>query len=153
MDVPSLLWSVSGLTRASTAVLSHTGPAPGAVTAAQALPPDWGRVPPLALFSASSSDIVVGSRVTVMSAPIRVSQNGETFSLTDTAEAPLGWLLFVQVVPPSLAAGFAARAFAASASREVEASTSSWLQSSLLISSSVRGGATAACRDADASWT
>src|SRR5215475_2675950 len=112
MDVPSLLWSVSGLTRASTAVLSQTLPAPGAVTAAQALPPDCGRLPPLAVFSASSSDIVAGSRVTVMSAPTRASQYGETDCLTDTAELPLPWLRFDQSMPPPSALR-AERAFAA----------------------------------------
>src|SRR6201995_5793498 len=140
--------------RASTAVLSQTLPAPGAVTAAQAVPPDCGRLPPLALFSASSSDIVAGSRVTVMSAPTRASQNEETFSLTDTAEAPLAWLLLVQLVLLAADPAFAVRAFAAGPSREAERSRSSWLQSSWLISSSVRGGATAACSDpaASAAW-
>ena len=38
MEVPSLLWSELGSTRASTAVLSQIAPAPGAVAAAQALP-------------------------------------------------------------------------------------------------------------------
>src|SRR5215468_10676568 len=99
MEVPSLLWSEEGSTRASTAVLSQTGPAPGAVTAAQALPPDCGRLPPLAVFSASSSDMVAGSRVMVMSAPTRASQNGDTDCFTDTAEEPLAWLRFDQFRP------------------------------------------------------
>src|SRR5262249_60141420 len=76
MEVPTLLWSWFGSMRASTAVLSQTEPAPGAVTAAQAVPPDCGRLPPLLLFSASSSAIVVGSRAPVMSAPARAVQNG-----------------------------------------------------------------------------
>src|ERR1700759_5865779 len=89
--------------RASTAVLSQTDPAPGAVMAAQALPPDCGRLPPLAVFSASNSDIVVGSRVTVMSAPTRVSQNGATCCFTVTA-APFGLVLFDHFMSPSVLA-------------------------------------------------
>ena len=71
-DAPILLCSAPGSTRASTAVLSQIAPAPGAVAAAQALPEDCGRLPPLVAFWASSSDIVRGSLATVMSAPMRL---------------------------------------------------------------------------------
>src|SRR5258707_9509278 len=98
MEVPSLLCSWAGSRRASTAVLSQIEPAPGAVIAAHADPEDCGTAPPFAAFSATNSDIVVGSRATVMSAPMRVSQNGEIDCLTDTAEAPFGWPLPDQLI-------------------------------------------------------
>ena len=69
--------------------------------------------PPLAAFSATRSDIVVGSRATVMSAPMRVSQNGDIDCLTDTAETPFGLPLADQVISLPFAARFAADAFAA----------------------------------------
>jgi hypothetical protein len=103
------------------------------VIAAHAVPPDCGRLPPFAVFSSSNSDMVAGSRATVMSAPTRASQNGETDCFTDTAEEPLAWLRFDQVMPPS-ADVREAGAFAAGPSPSVEASTASWLQSSLLMS-------------------
>src|SRR3954452_9584376 len=89
-DAPSLLCSEPGSTRASTAVLSQIERAPGAVAAAQALPEDCGRLPPLAAFCARSSDIVVGSFATIMSSPTRVSQNDATNCFTVTAEDPRG---------------------------------------------------------------
>src|SRR5882724_396790 len=134
MDVPSLLCSWAGSTRASIAVLSQIEPAPGAVIAAQAVPEDCGTAPPFAAFSATSSDIVVGSRATVMSAPTRVSQNGETACFTDTAEAPFGLPLPDQVVSLPSAARRAVDPFAASPLLSVDASMLSWLQSRLLMS-------------------
>ncbi len=113
-EVPSLLCSWPGSTRASTAVLSQIEPTPGAVIAAQAVPEDCGTLPPLASFSDSSSEAVsVPWRATVMSAPIRVSQNGESDCLTDTADAPFG-LSFDDHAASALAVLFgAARAFGA----------------------------------------
>src|ERR1700751_6209154 len=108
MVVPSLLWSCPGSTRASTDVLSQSEPAPGAVIAAQAAPEDCGALPPLVDFSASTSDMVVGSRATVMSAPTRVSQNGETHCFTDTADEPLAWSCddhFISPLSPVLFGG------------------------------------------------
>src|SRR5258707_3178972 len=91
MEVPSLLCSCEGSTRASIAVLSQIEPTPGAVTAAHAAPEDCGAFPPLASFSDNSSDIVVGGwRVTVMSAPSRASQNGDSGRFTVTAAEPFG---------------------------------------------------------------
>ena len=117
--------------------------------AAQAVPEDCCELPPFASLSASASDAVsVPCRATVMSAPMRVSRNGETDCLTDTAEAPFGLALFDQVAS-ALAPFGAARPFGAGPVR-VEASTLSWLQSSLLMSMSFRmsvsltSGATAA---------
>src|SRR5882724_11213337 len=109
--VPSLLCSWDGSTRASTAVLSQIDPTPGAVMAAQADPEDCGVVPPLASFSDSASEAVsVPCRATVMSAPIRVSQNGVSDCLTDTAELPFGFS-FADHAASALAPGFrAARA-------------------------------------------
>src|SRR6185312_12415534 len=103
--------------------------------AAHALPPDCGRLPPLAVFSASNSDMVVGSRVTVMSAPTRASQYGVTDCFTETAEEPFVSFLFDQLMPPLVEAA-ELRALAAGLSPSVEASTLSWLQSSLLTSMS-----------------
>src|SRR5215471_9520898 len=138
MDVPSLLCSWVGSTRASIAVLSQIDPAPGAEIAAQTEPEDCGRAPPFAAFSATSSAIVVGSRVTVMSAPTRVSQNGDTDCLTDTDDAPFG------LSPPDHAISLpvfplpvmccAADGLGAAAAISVDASTLSWLQSRLLTS-------------------
>src|SRR6185436_21080986 len=77
-EVPSLLCSDPGSTRASTAVVSQIEATPGAVIAAQAVPEDCGRLPPLASFSESCSEVVAAPcRATVMSAPMRVSKNGE----------------------------------------------------------------------------
>src|SRR6478736_5606162 len=123
MLAPSLLCSALGSTRASTAVLSQIEPAPGAVAAAQALPEDCGRLPPLVAFCASSSDIVRGSLVTVMSAPMRASQNEETDCFTVTAEEPLAFA-FDDQFRPSLAAAWA-RFLAALTSLPVPASTAS----------------------------
>ena len=68
-------------------------PTPGAVIAAQAVPDDCGRLPPLASFSAR--DLRRRQRApgasTVMSAPILVSRNGERDCLTDTAEVPFAF--------------------------------------------------------------
>src|SRR5689334_8192821 len=95
--------------------------APGAVTAAQALPPDCGRPPPVLAFSANSADIVVGCGATVMAAPTRVSQNDHTDCFTDTSEPPFALRLFDQEtsLPPSPA--FAPR-LAAGRSASVKAS-------------------------------
>src|SRR6516164_703344 len=98
MEVPSLLRSKVGSKRASTAVLSQIAPAPGAVIAAQAEPEDCCGLPGPADLSASSSDRVVGSRATDMSAPTRVSQNGETVCLTETSEEPFGLSLDDQFI-------------------------------------------------------
>ena len=84
------------------------------------------------------------ARATVMSAPIRVSQNGETDCFTDTAEAPFALSLDDQVASPLGAALRAARAFGAGPAVRVEASTLSWLQSSLLTSMSFRMSASSA---------
>ncbi len=73
----------------------------------RALPEDCGRLPPLVAFCASSSDIVRGSLVTVMSAPIRVSQNEDTDCFTVTAEEPFA-LAFDDQSSPSLAAAWRA---------------------------------------------
>ena len=89
-----MLCSCEGSTRASIAVLSQIEPTPGAVTAAHAVPEDCGALPPLASFSDNSSDIVVGGwRVTVMSAPSRASQNGDSGCFTVTAAEPFGLVL------------------------------------------------------------
>src|SRR5215470_258369 len=139
MAVPSLLCSWVGSTRASTAVLSQIDPAPGAEIAAQTEPEDCGRAPPFAAFSATSSAIVVGSRVTVMSAPTRVSQNGDTDCLTDTADAPFGLsppdhAIPLPVFPLPVMACCAADGLGAAAAISVDTSTLSWLQSRLLTS-------------------
>jgi hypothetical protein len=48
-----------------------------------------------------------------MSAPTRVSQNGDTDRFTDTAEEPLAWFRFDQVMPPSVEARPQRRRYAA----------------------------------------
>src|SRR5258708_21689243 len=147
-EVPSLLWSCPGSTRASTAVLSQIEPTPGAVIAAQAVPEDCGTLPPFASFSDSTSEAVsVPCRATVMSAPIRVSRNGETDCLTETADEPFG-LAFDDHDASAPAFFGALRPFAAGPDSG-EASRLSWLQSSLLtsmsfmISASLTSGAVA----------
>src|ERR1700716_3021989 len=133
-EVPSLLCSWDGSTRASTAVLSQIEATPGAVTAAPAEPEDGGADPPLASFSDSASEAVsVPWRATVMSAPIRVSQNGVSDRLTDTADVPLRFSFADQAVSALAVAFGAARDFGAGPVRG-KASRSSWLQSSLLTS-------------------
>ncbi len=98
--------------------------------AAHAAPEDCGSLPPLAAFSASSSESVDGSRTTVMSAPIRVSQNGETDCFTDTAD-PFGLSVDDHVISLVGLARGARRAFEAGLMAiKVDASTLSWLQSS-----------------------
>src|SRR5664279_1747855 len=131
MEVPSLLVSWAGSTRASTAVLSQTEPTPGADIAAHALPEDCGALPPLASFSDNSSEpvSVAGWRVSVMSAPILVSQNGVSGCFTDTAAEPFA-LSFDDHDASPFAIVFGERAFDAGAHVSVEASTLSWLQSS-----------------------
>src|SRR5215475_15095379 len=91
MLVPSLLCSAVGSTRASTEVVSQIEPTPGAVMAAQALPEEFSGAALGEIFCRSTSPLVVpaGWFTTVMSAPMRVSQNGVTCCLTDTEEAPL----------------------------------------------------------------
>src|ERR1700681_4784659 len=111
------------------ALLSQIEPTPGAVAAAQAVPEDCGALPPLAAFSDSSSDIVVGCRATVMSAPILVSQNGDRGCFTDKAE-PFGLSLEDHDISLPEPARGASRAFDAGPVVRVEASTLSWLQSS-----------------------
>src|SRR5439155_2766528 len=131
-EVPSLLCSDPGSTRASTAVLSQIEATPGAVIAAQAVPDDCGRLPPLASFSESCSDVVaVPCRATVMSAPMRASQNGVMDCLTDTAEVPFALSLADHVVS-ALPAAFDAPLPFGSGPLRVDASTLSRLQSSLL---------------------
>src|SRR5664279_1192060 len=112
MEVPSLPVSCAGSTRASTAVLSQTEPTPGADIAAHALPEDCGALPPLASFSVNNSEPVsaAGWRATVMSAPIRVSQNGDSGCFTDNAAEPLG-LSFDDHDGSPLAMAFGRRAF------------------------------------------
>src|SRR5260370_21663832 len=89
-EVPSLLCSCDGSTRASIAVLSQIEPTPGAVTAAHAAPEDCGAFPPLASFSDNSSDIVVGGgRGTVLSAPARAAPDRHSGCLPRTPPGPL----------------------------------------------------------------
>src|SRR4051794_16039034 len=129
MVAPILLRSCAGSTRASSAVLSQTEATPGAVTAIQAVPEDSGRLPPFAAFSVNNSDDVgvEAGRLTVMSAPIRVSQNGESACFTETAAKPF-LLSFEDQEASGATAG--ERAFEAGTEASVEASTLSWLQSS-----------------------
>ena len=70
-----------------------------------------------------------------MSAPIRVSRNGETDCLTETPDAPFAFWFEDHDVSDFSAALDAGRPFGAGAG-SVEASTLSWLQSSLLTSMS-----------------
>src|SRR5437868_9335058 len=92
-EVPSRLCSCEGSMRASTAVLSQIEPTAGAEIAAHAVPEDSGRLPPLASRSDSNSDPVsVRCRATVMSAPIRASQNDDSGCFTATAVEPFGLL-------------------------------------------------------------
>jgi hypothetical protein len=123
---------------------------PGADIAAQAVPDDCGRLPPLASFSESCSELVsVPCRATVMSAPMRVSQNGVMDCVTDTDEVPFGRSLDDQEVfgPSAL---FAAALFFGSGPASGHRSVSSRLQSSLLtsmsfmMSTSLASGATSA---------
>src|ERR1700712_5860730 len=87
-EVPSLLCSCVGSTRASIAVLSQIEPTPGAVIAAQAAPEDC--CSPVVIFCCSASAAEAGyCRATVRSAPTLVSQNGIIDALTDNAAAPL----------------------------------------------------------------
>src|SRR5262245_13139245 len=72
-----------------------------------------------------------------MSAPMRASQNGEIDCLTDTADAPLP-LALDDHVASSLAALFADERLLAEGIFNKEASTLSWLQSSLSMSTSLR---------------
>ena len=131
-----MLCSDPGSTRASTDVWSQIEATPGAVIAAQAVPDDCGRLPPLASFSESCSDVVaVPWRATVMSAPMRVSQNGEIDCLTDTAEVPFALSLADHAVS-MLPAAFDAPLPLGAGPVRVEASTLSRLQSSLLTSMS-----------------
>ena len=129
-EVPSLLCSCAGSTRASIAVLSQIEPTPGAVRAAHAVPEDCGWLPPFASFSESSSDAVSveRSRATVISAPIRASQNGDSGCFTDTAAEPFGLSLDDHDISLLAPAWGAMRAFAGRVVR-VDASTLSWLQS------------------------
>jgi len=91
------------------------------------------------IFCRSRSPLVVpeGWLTTVMSAPMRVSQNGEIDCLTDTEAAPLPWALDDHDAS-SLAAPFEAARPLAEGRFSVEASTLSWLQSSLSMSTSFR---------------
>src|SRR5437667_269600 len=111
-------------------------------------PEDGGALPPLASFSDNSSDIVVGgSRVTVISAPSRASQNGDSGCFTVTAAEPFG--LSLNDHDMSLPACCESRSFDAGAVVSVEASTLSWLQSSSksLRSASSASGAAASVAD------
>src|SRR5450631_664300 len=131
MEVPSLLVSCAGSTRASTAVLSQIEPTPGADIAAHAVPEDCGALPPLASFSDNSSEpvSVAGWRVTVMSAPILASHTGDSGCFTDNAAEPFA-LSFDDHDASPFAIVVGERAFDAGAHVSVEASTLSWLQSS-----------------------
>src|SRR5690349_11133225 len=102
--------------------------------------------------------MVVACEATVMSAPTRVSQNGDTACFTETSEAPLPFLLFDQErsLPPWPAA--AERARGAGPAANVMESMLSWLQSSLLRSmpfmtsslpSASLASAASACADSD----
>src|SRR5580704_4483473 len=132
-EVPSLLCSCVGSSLASTAVLSQIELKPGAVTAAHAVPEDCGKLPPLASFSANSCDSVcAGPGATVMSAPIRASHKGDSGCFTETAAEPFG-LSFPDHDGPVAGPACGERGFDAGAPFiNVEASTSSWLQSSSL---------------------
>src|SRR5262245_27485398 len=117
--------------RASTAVWSQIEATPGAVIAAQAVPDDCGRLPPLASRSDNCSDVVTAPCLaTVMSAPIRVSQNGEIDCLTATADVPLALSFAVHDISVPPAPDDVERRLATK-SPSVDTSTSSWLQSSL----------------------
>src|SRR3954471_16171978 len=70
-----------------------------------------------------------------MSAPIRVSQNGDSDCLTETADDPLSLALDDQAASP-LAVAFGAEGPFAAGMSKVEASTLSWLQSNLSTSMS-----------------
>src|SRR5882757_8392692 len=119
------------------AVLSQIEPTPGAVTAAQAVPEDCDGWPSGEYFCRSTSALVEaeGWLTTVISAPIRVSQNGDSDCLTKIAEVPFGLALDDHDASPPSAAFGAVRPFATSM-LNVKASTLSWLQSSLSISMS-----------------
>src|SRR5438477_3404545 len=110
---------------------------PGAVAAAQAVPDDCEGGASGENFCRNASALVEAEGfTTVMSAPMRVSQNGVSDCLTETAEAPFG-LAFDDHDGSLPAAFFAAvRPFGA-VKLSVEASTLSWLQSSLSGSMSV----------------
>ena len=128
--MPSLPCSCPGSTRASIEVLSQIEPTPGAVAAAQAVPEDCEGGASGENFCRSTSALVEveGWLTTVMSAPMRVSQNGVSDCLTVTAEVP-----FAPGVrrPRNVAAVGGLRCSAAfgCARLRVEASTLSWLQS------------------------
>src|SRR5215203_1222217 len=128
MEVPSLLCSWAGSMRASTAVLSHSVPTPGAVMAAQAVPEDCEGAASYFWRSRSALVATAFGLTTVMSAPTRASQNGNTDRLTETDDAPLPLRLEDHAAPLSARPLAAARPFAG-ARFSVEASTLSWLQS------------------------
>src|SRR5438128_11967096 len=139
MTAPSLPCSEPGSTRASTEVLSQIDPTPGADIAAQALPEEFSGGAFGEIFCRSRSPLVApgAGLTTVMSTPIRVSQNGETDCLTDTEDAPLP-LALDDHEASSLAALFAGVRLLADGRFNKEASTLSWLQSSLSMSTSLR---------------
>src|SRR5882724_9874800 len=155
MVVPSLPCSEPGSTRASTAVLSQIEPTPGADIAAQALPEEFSGGALGEIFCRNRSPLVVpgAGLTTVMSAPILVSQNGEIDCLTETEAAPLP-LALDDHDALSPAALFAAARPLTDGRFNMEASTLSWLQSSLSMSTSFRrsssffSGAGAACSSA-----
>src|SRR3981189_987365 len=102
-DVPSLLCSCAGSTRASIAVLSQIEPTPGAVIAAQAVPEDcegWASGENRCR-SRSALANVWGGGPTVMSAPTRASQNGESGCFPDTSAEPFGLSFEDQMISPS----------------------------------------------------
>src|SRR5882757_126143 len=151
-DVPILLCSWPGSTRASMAVLSQIEPTPGAVIAAQAVPEDCDGGPSGEYFCSSASALVAtgGWWTTVMSAPIRVSQNGDSDCLTETAEAPFGFALDDHDASP-LSVAFGATLPLGAAMLSVDASTLSWLQSSLSMSISFMTSASLIARAGAAS--
>src|SRR5882757_7247460 len=126
-EVPSLLCTCDGSTRASIAVLSQIEPTPGAVIAAHAAPEDC--CSPVVIFCCSASAAEAGCcRATVRSAPTRVSQNGIIDCLTDNAAAPLALSCADQEdAGPSC---MARRVFGSAGALAVAAEAgSSWLQS------------------------
>src|SRR5688572_17966358 len=102
---------------------------PGAVIAAHAVPEDCDGGLSGENFRCSRSALVKvwGWLTTVMSAPIRVSQNGDSDCFTETSAAPFALFVDFHDVsePPEV---FGARAFEAGPSRSVAVSRLSWLQ-------------------------
>src|SRR5882757_396970 len=144
-EVPNLLCTSDGSTRASIAVLSQIEPTPGAVIAAHAAPEDC--CSPVVIFCCSASAAEAGCcRATVRSAPTLVSQNGIIDCLTDNAAAPLDLSCADQDdAAPSATARLAFGSAGVFASPAAADAGSSWLQSmSELLRSTVCAGAASA---------